>query len=220
AYGPARANCFGPDRKPLVSCPFEVGHASTGYDEGLQGLSVTYFATNNLSGQPVDFSLGLVGGTGDLTSRNWAAGSPMAGVPANNFSLRKTGTLEFPTAGDYQFRSTFDDGGRLYLNDNLLIDDLINDGTVSTQVSSIITGIGAGEKRRIKVELFEHIGHATLTLQWAINGGPWVNIPDSALTPAYGLATSTTVHDAVPTGSGLPSSLVTDLATATGYGAN
>src|SRR5690606_23556985 len=98
AYGPARANCFGPDRKPLVSCPFEGGHASTGYDEGLQGLSVTYFATNNLSGQPVDFSLGLVGGTGDLTSRNWAAGSPMAGVPANNFSLRKTGTLTFPTS--------------------------------------------------------------------------------------------------------------------------
>lgn len=220
SYGPAPTTCFGTDRKPLVSCPIEVGHTTTGYDEGLQGLSVTYFASNNLSGRPVDYSLGFVGGTGDLTSRNWAAGSPMTGVPADNFSLRATGTLTFPTAGSYQFRALLDEGGRLYLNDELLLADLIADGTTTTTHSPVITGIDAGERRRIRVEFFETTGNASLTLQWAINGGAWVNIPDSAVTPGFNLATSTTVHDSVPTASGLPGNLVTDLTTATGYGTN
>lgn len=111
SYGPAPASCFGGDRRPLPSCPITVARSSTAYDQGMQGLQVTYFETNNLSGRPKDFSLGLVGGTGSLGSRDWGTGSPISGVPADNFSLRMNGVLTFPTAGSYQFRTTLDDGG-------------------------------------------------------------------------------------------------------------
>ena len=218
SYGPAPASCFGTDRRPLVSCPIQVAHTSTAYDQGMQGLDVTYFATNNLSGRPVDFSLGLTGGTGSLGSRNWGTGAPNAAVPVDNFSGRMSGTITFPTAGSYQFRTTLDDGGRLYLNDDLLIDDFVADGVVSTLNSPILTGLAAGERRRIRMEFFEISGAAAVTLQWAINGGAFVNVPDGALTPGYNLATSSTTEDAVPTGSGLASNLVTPLSTATGYG--
>src|SRR5690606_5364875 len=106
SYGPAPTSCFGTDRKPVSSCPIAVGHTSTAYDQGLHGLQTSYFATPTLSGRPVDFSLGLMGGTGatgtGLTSRAWAAGSPGSGIPAENFSLRLTGVITFPTAGDYK----------------------------------------------------------------------------------------------------------------------
>ncbi len=218
SYGPAPASCFGTDRRPLVSCPIQVAHTATAYDQGLQGLDVTYFSTNNLSDRPVDFSLGLTGGTGNLASRNWGTGSPTTSVPVDNFSLRMSGTITFPTAGNYQFRTILDDGGRLYLNDELLINDFVADGVVSTSNSPIITGLAVGERRRIRAELFELGGGAALTLQWSINGGAFTNIPDNALTPGYGLATSSTTEDAVPAGSGLASDLVTSLSAATGYG--
>ncbi|MEO5535338.1 MAG: PA14 domain-containing protein [Pseudolysinimonas sp.] len=218
SYGPAPVACFGSDRRPTTPCPITVAHSHSGYDESMQGLQVTYFGTNNLSGRPVDFSLGLVGGTGTLGSRNWATGSPTASVPADNFSLRMNGILTLPTAGSYQFRTTLDDGGRLYLNDELLINDMTGDALTSTLVSPIIPGVAAGERRRIRLDFFELTASAALTLQWSINGGAWTNIPDTALTPGYGLGTSSTTDDSVPSGSGLSSSLVTPISTATGYG--
>jgi RHS repeat-associated protein len=220
SYGPAPASCFGSDRKPLSSCPITVAHSSTGYDHGLQGLHVAYFGTSNLSGRPVDFSVGLTGGTGDLGSRDWGTGSPISTVPADNFSLRMTGILAFPTAGTYQLRTTADGGARVYLNDDLLIDDFVVDGAASTVASSAQPGIAQGERRRIRVDFFETTGSASFTLQWSINGGAWTNIPNSALTPDYGLTTSSTVDDSVPAGSGLASNLVTSLTTSTGYGTN
>ena len=218
-YGPAPASCFEADRTPASTCPIEVGHTATRYDEGMQGLDVAYYATNNLSGQPVDFSLGLTSGTGatgsGLTSRSWGTGSPLAGVPADNFSLRMSGTITFPTAGDYQFQLQFDDGGRLYLDDELLVTH-----TGSTINSPIVTGIAAGERRRIRVDYYERTGSATLKLLWSINGGAFTQVPDSAVTPGYNLATSSTVDDSVPAASGLAPDLVTPLTTSTGYGAN
>jgi RHS repeat-associated protein len=216
SYGPAPASCFDPDRTPAGSCPIEMGHTQTRYDEGFHGLDVTYFATNNLSGAPKDFSLGLAGGTGTtLASRNWGSAAPYAGIPADNFSLRMNGVITFPTAGSYQFRLAFDDGGRLYLNDELQVTN-----TGSPINSAILTGITAGERRRIRVDYYELTGNASLQLQWSVNGGAFVDVPDTALTPGYNLATSSTVDDSVPAGSGLASDLVTPLTTSTGYGAN
>lgn len=220
SYGPAPASCFGGDHRPNGSCAQPVAHTSTAYDEGMQGLNVAYFATNNLSGRPVDFSLGLIGGTGSLGTRSWGTGAPTSSVTADNFSLRMTGVLTFPTAGSYQFRTTLDDGGRLYLNEDLLINDMAGDVTNSTLVSPVLPAIAAGERRRMRLEFFERTGTASLTLQWSVNGGAWVNVPDTALTPDYGLATSSTVDDSVPVGSGLASNLVTPLTTATGYGSS
>ncbi|MEZ5189687.1 MAG: PA14 domain-containing protein [Schumannella sp.] len=110
---------------------------------------MAYFDTGNLSGAPKDFTLGLVGGTGTTRLARLGTGSPLAGIPEDDFSLRMTGTLTFPTAGDYQFRTVLNDGGKLFLNDELLIHDTTSDG--SAYVSPIITGVAAGERRHIRV---------------------------------------------------------------------
>ena len=218
SYGPAPTACFAVDRTPTTGCAATTAHTSTGYDENMHGLSVSYFATNNLSGAPKDFSQGLSGGSGSLGSRNWAAGTPVSTVGPDNFSLRMTGVIKFPTAGNYQFRTTFDDGGRVYLNDDLIINDFANDGLASTLNSPIFNGVAQYERRRIRVDFYEILGYSALTLQWSLNGGAFVNVPDDALSPDYGLITSSKLFDSVPSATGLASDLVTPLETATGYG--
>ena len=212
SYGPAPASCFDSLRKPLPTCPITPAHSSTVYDGSMQGPQVTYFATNNLSGKPADFSLGLEGGTGDLGSRSWVAAKPPQVPSTDNFSLRMTATLTFPSTGSYQLRTTLDDGGRLYLNDDLMISDMTADGITSTMVSPVLNGITANDKRRLRLDFFETTGNATLTMQWRLDGGAWENIPNSALSPGYGLATSSTVDDSSTVGA------VTPLTTSTAYG--
>ncbi|PZQ87400.1 MAG: hypothetical protein DI534_14385 [Leifsonia xyli] len=56
--------------------------------------------------------------------------------------------------------------------------------------SPVIIGVAAGERRRIRVDYVELTGNASLQLQWSLNSGAFVNIPDSALTPGYNLTTS------------------------------
>jgi len=67
-------------------------------------------------------------------------------------------------------------------------------------------------------DFFELTGASRLNLQWAINGSGYSNVPDTALTPDYGLATSARVDDSVPASSGLAADLVTPLTTSTAYG--
>src|SRR5690606_40401998 len=142
-----------------------------------------------------------------LTSRAWAAGSPGSGIPAENFSLRLTGVITFPTAGDYKLSSLFDDGGRVWLDDILVIDDGVPDGAV-TPVTSLPFTVTAGERKRIRIDFFELAGAASLDLKWALGTSTPQPIPDTAVTPGYNLPTSSTVDDSVPGASGLASNLV------------
>lgn len=220
SYGPAPVGCFTSQRTPTSAAGCAtMPHSTTSYDEGLQGLQVTYFATNSFSGRPFDFGLGLSGGTGNLASRDWGAGSPVTGLSADNFSLRMHGVVTFPSAGNWQFRTTMDGGGRLYLDDNLIINDFPVDAIASTVNSQILTGITANEQRRIRLDFYERTGDAELTLQWKKETeSTWVNVPDSALRPDFGLVTSTLTRDQVLPGSAIDPTAVTNLATSTSYG--
>lgn len=53
----------------------------------------------------------------------WADGEPAAGVGADRFSVVVTATLDVPSAGRYEFATMADDGVRLWIGDELVIDD-------------------------------------------------------------------------------------------------
>src|SRR5690606_1863546 len=115
--------------------------------------------------------------------------------------------------------SLFDDGGRVWLDDILVIDDGVPDGAV-TPVTSLPFTVTAGERKRIRIDFFELAGAASLDLKWALGTSTPQPIPDTAVTPGYNLPTSSTVDVSVPGASGLASNLVTPLSTSTGYGSN
>ncbi len=197
-YGPAPASCFTPERTPvLTGCPVVVAHTTTATDEGLSGLHTSYWPNSTFTGAPKLFSLGLTGGSGGIADRNWAAGSPHLSLPSNNFSVRMTGTITLPDSG-YQLVVPSDDGVRVWVDDQLVLDDL--SAGAATRISTPIAS-APGERHRIRVDYFELSGSASLALQWRASPASAASpVPSAALAPDYRLATSSVTHDTATVG--------------------
>ncbi len=217
-YGPAPTACYGTDRRPLSSCPIVPAHTATAYDAGLNGLHVAWYANTNLSGRPTTFSLGLPGVTDGSVNKDWGTGAPITGITAtDNWSAQLTGLITFPTAGTWKVETYADDGTRLYLDDQLKVDDLVGGAPHWPTTAGTITTTTPNEVRRIRIQYREASSGALLQLHWSVGGGARTLVPGSALKPDYGLANGVTVDDAAPAGSGLSDTQVPDLVTSLGY---
>jgi LysM repeat protein len=92
---------------------------------------------------------------------DWGSGSPDPAIAADRFSARWTGSFFF-TAGTYQFIATSDDGIRVWIDGELIIDAWNDQESRSTQGSStLVEGVHA-----VKVEYYENTGAAVARLTW------------------------------------------------------
>jgi hypothetical protein len=92
---------------------------------------------------------------------NWADGSPSSLLPADNFSLRFTRREEF-SPGYYQFTAQSDDGVRVYVDDQLLIDEWRAPTGRTYTVGRVLTG-----EHTLRVEYYEASGLANLAVRYA-----------------------------------------------------
>jgi hypothetical protein len=112
---------------------------------------------------------------------NWGSGSPDPAIGADNFSARWTGSLRRNLTGEYAFYTVSDDGVRLFINNNLIIDDWKdnsdkeNCGTISLE---------AGQAYQIRLEYYEHTGQATVKLCWSNDDQKKEIIPQNQFYPA------------------------------------
>ncbi|ANF31799.1 hypothetical protein A0130_09030 [Leifsonia xyli] len=216
SYGPAPASCFSSGGVPEGACVVTPAHTRTAYDEGLRGLSVQYFDNTSFAGRPKAYSLG-VGPADGTMSKDWGAGAPAAGVPADNWSARMTGMVTFPTAGTYKLSVTADDSSQLWLNDILVMSDTIA-GAAHASPDGLIT-VTAGQSVPIRVQYWDIASVASFGLYWTPPGGARQLIPGSALVPDYGLSTSTATDDSVPSNvPGVSADQVSAVRSSTGYG--
>lgn len=81
----------------------------------------------------------------------------------NTFAVRETGFLTVPTTGTYTLYLKSNDGSKLWLNGQLVID---NDGVHAMQEKSVTMDLLAGSYA-LRVESFENVGGAGLVLSWA-----------------------------------------------------
>lgn len=94
---------------------------------------------------------------------DWAFGSPNASVSGDNFSVLWTGQIQPKYSGEYTFYVTSNNGRRLWVNNQLIIDGWIDDiGEYRGKISLI-----AGQKYNIKLEYFENSSAATCKLEWS-----------------------------------------------------
>ncbi len=124
------------------------------------GLNAEYFNNMTLQGTPV---LTRIDATVNF---DWAGGSPGSGVNADNFSVRWTGKLVVPTSGLYEIGMNTDDGFRLYLNGQLLINDWNDHAARYTSVSVQLT---AGQQNDLIIEYYENVGSAVAKLSCHLN---------------------------------------------------
>lgn len=111
-----------------------------------------YFANAALAGSPV-----LVRDDRYLDFR-WGFGAPDLRLPADNFSARWTHTFN-GMPGQYRLDLTSDDGARLYVNDQLVIDNWGVQAAATQSVDYWFSGAA-----RLRVEYFESTGMAALRL--------------------------------------------------------
>jgi glucose/arabinose dehydrogenase len=95
---------------------------------------------------------------------DWGTGSPGAAIVADTFSARWTGTVVPQLTETYTFYTVSDDGIRLWVNGNLVIDNWTNHA--STENTATVA-LSAGQSYSIKLEYFENGGGAVAKLHWS-----------------------------------------------------
>ena len=118
--------------------------------------------------------------TDSLINFNWADGSPGKGVPADNFSVRWTGSVRLPRDGKFTFYTVSDDGIRLWVDDQLVIDNWTDHGETENQGQIELWG---ERPHPIRLEYYENTGAAVAKLLWAGPGVEKQVIPTQFLFP-------------------------------------
>ena len=93
---------------------------------------------------------------------NWGGGSPGPGIPADGFSARWARYLDLQ-AGTYRFSATSDDGMRVYVNNELIINDWSDH---SARTVSADKYLSSGH-HLVVVEYYEKTVDAVARLTWA-----------------------------------------------------
>jgi phage-related protein len=114
---------------------------------------------------------------------NWYHASPDASLPVDSYSVRWTGYIKTPdgVSGSYNFFTVSDDGVRLWVNGQLLVNNWTNHAP--TENSKIIS-LQGGQVYSIKLEYYEAGGTALIQMLWQPPNGAKEIIPSSKLLPA------------------------------------
>jgi len=138
---------------------------------GGDGLKAEYFNSLN-------FTNPVLTRTDATVNFDWQTGSPAAGVNADNFTVRWTGQVEPLYSQTYTFYTTSDDGVRLWVNNQLIIDKWIDQPATEWSGSIALT---AGQKYDIKLEYYEKTVGAVAKLSWSSASQAKQIIPQSQL---------------------------------------
>jgi hypothetical protein len=127
-----------------------------------------YFDNPNLSGGPV-LSRYDDDDRGGL-NLNWGTGSPGSGIPSDNFSARWVRDYGWFEGGTYRFTVASDDGVRVWVGDQLVVDEWHDQSATFYVDRYIPTGT-----YRIRIEYYEHTGSAFIKFGWQrlVGGEAW-----------------------------------------------
>ncbi|MEL6263666.1 MAG: DUF4347 domain-containing protein [Cyanobacteria bacterium J06626_6] len=135
------------------------------------GLKGEYYNNTNFT----DLAVTRTDATVDF---DWEFGSPASNIASDTFSVRWTGKVEPLYSETYTFQTTSDDGVRLWVNNQLIIDEYRDQG--ATAYSGNIT-LNAGQQYDIRMEYYENGGAALAELAWSSASQPLQIIPRSQL---------------------------------------
>jgi len=114
-----------------------------------------YFDNPALTGAPAKTQ------TETAIDYDWGEGAPTSGIPADYFSVRWTTNAQF-LAGTYDFSVTVDDGVRVWVDGELLIDEWQpQSATTFTAQKALSAGT-----HRVQMAYFEATGYAVAKLKW------------------------------------------------------
>jgi glucose/arabinose dehydrogenase len=140
------------------------------------GTAVMEFSINKITSTPgggdgiiadyfdnIDFTGNLITKTESNIHSNWGWGSPDVSIQNDTFSVRYSGKIEPEYSETYTFYTTTDDGVRLWIDNQLIIDQWIDQS--ASQWSGNVDLVG-GQQYDIIMEYYENGGVASVKLEW------------------------------------------------------
>jgi beta-glucosidase len=152
---------LGQDQAALFPIP-----ASAINSGGQPGLKGEYFANPNLDGPPAQTSQDA------MVYFNWSQ-TPPARLSHDNYSVRWTGTLTAPKDGDYTLGVRGDDGYRLFVNGEKVLDYW---SPHPAETRTYVVSLKAGQPVPIRLEYYQSTGNAEISLLWrSADQGPFAD---------------------------------------------
>lgn len=135
------------------------------------GITGNYFSNRTLTSPVTAYRL-----DGPINF-DWGTGVPgPTGISDNNFSVRWDGYIRVTQTGVHRFQTTSDDGVRLTVNGDLLIDQW-NDHSATTHTTAAVY-LESGKTYPILMEYYENAGFAVAQLRWQTpSSSTFVEIP-------------------------------------------
>ncbi len=131
----------------------------------------------------IDFTGTRVRRVDPVIDFDWGSGPPDPAIGADTFSVRWIGQVQPRFNETYTFYITGDDGIRLWVNNQLLVDRWIDQGP--TEYTAFVP-MQAGFLYDLKMEMYENGGGAVARLHWSAPSVPREAIPSTQLYPPLG----------------------------------
>ncbi len=151
------------------------------------GLDAKYFNVTSFSG--MTSASPVLTRVDENIHFNWGDTSPGSGVNAN-FAARWEGYIEPPVTSNYTFFVASDDGCRLWINGELIINDNTTHSETEFRSTKEIKMI-AGQKYLIKLEFWDGGSGAAAKLRWQNSNGLSKQIVEKKFLYPSGLSLST-----------------------------
>jgi len=120
---------------------------------------------------------------------------PEDDTPNDGFAINWRGYLVAPATGQYLIHATVDDGFRLWVDNQLIIDAwMLNEKNEYT--GSIM--LEGGKMYMVNINYFENTGNASVKLEWTTPDGSREVIPSSAFRPYMGYQVLAQIKEATP----------------------
>jgi glucose/arabinose dehydrogenase len=160
---------------PLSDTTINVQYSALKYSPG-QGLTARYFNSEE------DFMADKFTAIATDTNVNydWQSSSIPYGINRDLFFARYDGTLKPFLSGQYTFYTYANDGVRLYIGNQPVIQEW--QPKEATEFSSTIY-LESGRQYPIRVEYVNYGGNAVMKLSWKIRNAPKTVIPENHLYP-------------------------------------
>lgn len=167
---------------------FSVGYGTNGVVGDSTGLAATITQTSQTNGtgtgltakyyDNLDFTVYKLTRTDATVDFDWGDGAPASSVGPEEFSVRWTGMVVPRYTETYTFYTTSDDGVRLWIDGQLIIDKWIDQA--ATEWSGQVT-LQAGRPYSVKMEFYDRFWGAVAKLKWSSASQAKEVIPQSQL---------------------------------------
>lgn len=210
-YDVVVANSYGSVTSSIAK--LSVTTVGPGTGTGLKGDYYTlHFPTNY-----VPFTGAPTASRTDATvDFDWGNGSPIAGVSPDNFTARWYGSVQALGNDDYTFHTVSDDGVRLWVNGQLLVDNWTTHAPTTNTGTITLSGT---TQYPVILEYFEQAVSAVARLYWSSTSGSiqYQPVPMTQLSPATFVSPTVTLNspanlttNTLPVTVGLSATVVTN----------